>query len=346
MARPPLPHDDLYARLELPTHASPEAIEIAWRALLKRHHPDVAGDGASDALERAKRINVAHDWLSDPALRARYDRERSDRGRPSRSRPTSQPRPRPRPRRPRAAFEAFLERVGRLTKDEVDRLAMAEPTSIAFAGTIRRFLPAEPLAALDAAETAVDALLEAARQVDVRTREGILAAASDIVLSSFLDAELSAPFRERLGERLTRAWDAAIGQPRYGPNTRDVSALVDRVGRLTGGELRAIAAAAPQAGAVEPWPSGVTPEDDEVLRVSTALAVRDAVSALPASAADRRTMARAARHVARAAHLTVLRPAYRPREWSYLLRPWFEALGEAEPAGVAPVFRMAGRSGA
>src|SRR6476619_7132967 len=74
-ARPMLPADDRYARLELPADASFEAIEVAWRALLKQHHPDVAGGGA-DADERAKRINVAHDWLSDPDLRARYDRER------------------------------------------------------------------------------------------------------------------------------------------------------------------------------------------------------------------------------------------------------------------------------
>src|SRR4029078_10221966 len=73
--RPLLPADDLYARLELPADASFEAVEVAWRALLKQHHPDVVGGGA-DADERAKRINVAHDWLSDPDLRARYDRER------------------------------------------------------------------------------------------------------------------------------------------------------------------------------------------------------------------------------------------------------------------------------
>src|SRR5258708_34663173 len=71
--RPTLPIDDLYARLELPTDASPEAIEIAWRGLLRLHHPDIAGP---DGLERAKRINVAHAWLRDPGLRARYDRAR------------------------------------------------------------------------------------------------------------------------------------------------------------------------------------------------------------------------------------------------------------------------------
>ncbi|HKG18321.1 MAG TPA: J domain-containing protein, partial [Candidatus Limnocylindrales bacterium] len=74
--RPMLPPDDLYARLELPVDASAEAIEFAWRALLKRHHPDVAGAHTDDI---AKRINVAHDWLSDPELRARYDRERHPR---------------------------------------------------------------------------------------------------------------------------------------------------------------------------------------------------------------------------------------------------------------------------
>src|SRR3954467_771857 len=90
--RPLLPTDDLYARLELPADASFEAVEVAWRALLKQHHPDVAG-GSRDADERAKRINVAHDWLSDPDLRARYDRERH-----------SPPRPRPRGAGSRAAW--------------------------------------------------------------------------------------------------------------------------------------------------------------------------------------------------------------------------------------------------
>ena len=44
MPAPLVPEDDLYARLEVAVDASPEAIELAWRALLKRHHPDVAGN--------------------------------------------------------------------------------------------------------------------------------------------------------------------------------------------------------------------------------------------------------------------------------------------------------------
>ena len=45
--RPALPADDLYARLEISVDASPEAIEVAWRSLLRLHHPDVAGPPVS-----------------------------------------------------------------------------------------------------------------------------------------------------------------------------------------------------------------------------------------------------------------------------------------------------------
>src|SRR5258708_40234388 len=129
--RPMLPPDDLYARLELPINASFEAIEIAWRALLKQHHPDVAGPTAD---ELAKRINVAHDWLSDPDLRARYDRERHARratagGRAGASRrsphgPDGAPRrtvraPSPvrRPIEPAAAVARHIHRTRRLSED-------------------------------------------------------------------------------------------------------------------------------------------------------------------------------------------------------------------------------------
>jgi hypothetical protein len=56
--------------------ASPETIEAAHRSLVRRYHPDVsAGDPAATA--RAKRLNVARDWLLDPRRRAEYDRTRS-----------------------------------------------------------------------------------------------------------------------------------------------------------------------------------------------------------------------------------------------------------------------------
>ena len=133
--RPTLPADDLYARLEISVDASPEAIEVAWRSLLRLHHPDVAGPSG---LERAKRINVAHDWLSDPALRDRYDHERGLRtsvratgGRDPRGGvhgPPVAPRPvRHRPLDPAETLARFLDRVAALEPDEIDRLACAEP---------------------------------------------------------------------------------------------------------------------------------------------------------------------------------------------------------------------------
>src|SRR5438552_16798488 len=136
--RPMLPADDLYARLELPIDATFEAVEVAWRALLKRHHPDVAGSG-DDVDDRAKRINVAHDWLSDPDLRARYDRERHPRRAPivggratpgRRSPGWRDVAPRAtvraaqhvrRPVEPAEAIARHLDRIRRLTADELDR---------------------------------------------------------------------------------------------------------------------------------------------------------------------------------------------------------------------------------
>ena len=105
--RPMLPADDLYARLELPIDCSPEAIEIAWRALLKRHHPDVAGAHTDDV---AKRINVAHDWLSDPVLRERYDRERHPGRRRAGRAPGSGPSSDARPRAAKPARHGRLDR--------------------------------------------------------------------------------------------------------------------------------------------------------------------------------------------------------------------------------------------
>src|SRR5688572_26796513 len=146
--RPMLPRDDLYARLELPIDASFEAVEIAWRALLKRHHPDIAGSAADDL---AKRINVAHDWLSDPELRARYDSERHPgrRGTRAPSRPVTARRRAARPPAPRRpldpaeAVERHLARARRLSPDELDRLSFAESPPIAFVASISRFLTAE-----------------------------------------------------------------------------------------------------------------------------------------------------------------------------------------------------------
>ena len=283
MAGALVPEDDLYARLEVEVDASSEAIELAWRALLKQHHPDVAGDDAA-ALERAKRINVAHDWLSDPSQRARYDRERLGvgaipavrartgvrHGRPPRAWP---PQPAPRPGRapgarrstrpdlvrgePAERMARFLDRVARLTPDELDRLAAAEPPPIAFLATVRRFVTPDAAAAFEAAEAALAALVPHDRWAEVGLREGLLGVAAELVLSAFLDDTLAEPFRGRARDRLLRAWEASIDQPRYGPNGVEVLAVRARTALMTPAEVALLCGHRRRVpGEDRPWPPG------------------------------------------------------------------------------------------
>ena len=251
MAGALVPEDDLYGRLEVAVDASPEAIEVAWRALLKRHHPDVAGDTLV-ALERAKRINVAHDWLSDSGLRARYDRERLGlgaippgrartgvrHGRPPRAWPP-QPAPRPtaaRARRstrpdlvrgePAQRLERFLDRVTRLSDDELDRLAAAEPPPIAFLATIRRFVTPRRRGGVRGRRrrrSPPRAAATGGRRSGFG--KGCSASPPSSCSAPFLDDTLAEPFRGRARDRLLRAWEAAIDQPRYGPNGAEVAAV-------------------------------------------------------------------------------------------------------------------------
>ncbi len=336
--RPTLPPDDLYARLEISVDASPEAIEVAWRSLLRQHHPDVAGPSG---LERSKRINVAHDWLSDPELRSRYDHERGlrrsvretggrdprDDGRNVRGhdRPARHAAA-PRPADPAEAIARFLDQVATLEPDELDRLACAEPPPIAFGATIARFLPPDRLAALEAMEAAVAARLDPAAAALPGVRDAVEGYATELVLGSFLDDLLTEPFRDRARERLTRGWDAAVGQPRYGPNGDAVRALLARLGGLDSAGVASLAGTARKAGygdgSEDPWPPGTSPDDDEALRVSSILASRDAADAVPASGVDRTALARARWSAARLAHLLVLRHAFAPRTFASLTRPW------------------------
>lgn len=333
--RTALPSDDLYRRLGVPTDASVEAIELAWRALLRRHHPDVAGP---DGLELAKRINVAHDWLSDPALRARYDRERGLRhavgprgdayGHAWRARGTETGEPPSRPAQtpsrrtdPAAAVARFIARVATLTPTELDRLALAEPPPIAFGATIRRFLPPDPLAALDAIEGAIAANLPPGADRPA-IRDAIDGYASELVLGPFLDELLTEPFRGRTQERLTRGWDAAVGQPRYGPNGAAVADLIERLSHFEPAGLRALAGSwTGLAGTEEPWPPDLSAELDDAFRVSSILAGRDAAAAVPGGL-DAASQTRARRAAARLAHLLVLRHGFAASTFADLTAPW------------------------
>ncbi len=339
MPAPLVPEDDLYARLELGPDASPEAIEVAWRALLRKHHPDVAGDGA-DALERAKRINVAHDWLSDADLRARYDADRAGvppgvaarsagapQGRGGRlahapwRRPASARSRRPIvPRRTdlvsgttEERLARFLARVERLTPDELDRLAAAEPPPIAFLATVRRFLTPEARETFAACEMALGSRVPHARWAETGLREGLLAAASEVVLAPFLDDLLAEPFRGRARERSLRAWDASVDQSRYGPNGAAVSALLERVRAWGPDQVAAFLRASSGVDASQrPWPPSLDRDEDEALRISAELAARDAAAAMPSAALPAVSAARARRLAARLGYATALRHAYPP----------------------------------
>jgi curved DNA-binding protein CbpA len=325
--RPSIPADDLYARLDVPVDASYEAIEVAWRGLLRRHHPDVAG---LDGLEPAKRINVAHDWLSDPDLRRRYDAERHPRRAPRgpaefAPRPTAPARDVPvrqRPADPDAALVRFLDRVARLTADELDRLDCAEPAPIAFVATVRRFLPPERQSAVVAAEAGVRARLAPATWSRPAAREAVLSHVHEIVLGTFLDELLSEPFRSRVRERLTRGWEAAVGQPRYGPNGAAVAALIGRLANLGANGVDDLADIGARLDPDDPWPAGTSREDDEALRVSSVMAARDAAGVIPTAGLDRQRVVRVRRAAGRLAHLVVLRPVIPAREFDRLLAPW------------------------
>ena len=62
---------DYYSILGV-TRASEEVvIRAAYRALMRRYHPDA--DASAEAAERAREINEAYSVLSDPEKRARYE---------------------------------------------------------------------------------------------------------------------------------------------------------------------------------------------------------------------------------------------------------------------------------
>jgi len=68
---------DHYAVLGLHPSADEVVVHAAWKALLRKHHPDTNPDDKSGA--RAREINEAFAVLGKPEARARYDRTRNHR---------------------------------------------------------------------------------------------------------------------------------------------------------------------------------------------------------------------------------------------------------------------------
>jgi len=65
---------DHYRTLQVTRDADPEVIDRAYRALSRKHHPDLAGAGGTEhSTEKMKAINEAYRVLGDPSRRAAYD---------------------------------------------------------------------------------------------------------------------------------------------------------------------------------------------------------------------------------------------------------------------------------
>src|SRR3954447_15969369 len=63
---------DYYEVLGVPRNADADELQQAYRRLARDNHPDINRDPAAE--ERFKEVNEAYHVLSDPQLRARYDR--------------------------------------------------------------------------------------------------------------------------------------------------------------------------------------------------------------------------------------------------------------------------------
>lgn len=61
----------LYQVLGVDAKAEPEVIEAAWKAGMRKYHPDTNRTKSAEA--RSKAINAAHDILRDPEKRKAYD---------------------------------------------------------------------------------------------------------------------------------------------------------------------------------------------------------------------------------------------------------------------------------
>jgi hypothetical protein len=228
----------------------------------------------------------------------------------------------------------IVERVGRLTVDELDRMALAEPAPIAFLATLRQFVQPELERTLEAAQRAALANLPPAARRTVPIRDAVVGRLADILLGDVLDEILGDPAGMWARERLTRGWDAAIGQPRYGPATTKIAALLDRLRHLTASEVRALAS----TGTLErlgdpPWPDATSPEEDDALRVSSELAAADAAEAVDravvaAGAAGARTRVACHRAAVRIGHLLVMRHAFTTVAFERHAAPWLGDLIE------------------
>jgi hypothetical protein len=164
----------------------------------------------------------------------------------------------------------------------------------------------------------------------------------------FLDAEVPDPTRSRIRERLLRGWEAAIDQPRYGPNSPIVERVRARATRLGPAEVRHLAGAAAspivaanrrsfddgdaatagEARLAGPWPFGNDPTDDEALRVSALLAARDVAAAPTLAGLPAGEQARVRGVLGLVGHAVALRHGFGAAAYAELVAPWRAATGD------------------
>ena len=73
----PVEFKDYYRVLGVPPKATDEEIKKAFRTLARKYHPDVAKDKKT-AEEKFKELNEAHEVLSNPESRRKYDQLGAD----------------------------------------------------------------------------------------------------------------------------------------------------------------------------------------------------------------------------------------------------------------------------
>lgn len=118
-------HNRLYTLLNVLPDADPVVIEAAYKALMKRHHPDIHAGGVAVGERTAADLNQAYRTLRDPDRRAAYDadeRAREERRKaelarafePPGARTAPQPPPRPEPIRAGQRVATFVGAAGML----------------------------------------------------------------------------------------------------------------------------------------------------------------------------------------------------------------------------------------
>ena len=151
------------------------------------------------------------------------------------------------------AIRSFLRTIARLTPDDLDRLSVSAPEFTSAA--IRPFVPPDLWQRVEALDRLLVERLPAALRADPVAMAAATAYGHALVLEPFALHHFANP--DVLAEGMRRGWEAAVGQPRYGPNGREVRALIERFRRATPDEGAALARGWAALGITEdPWPCG------------------------------------------------------------------------------------------